>query len=77
MRLTETDLNMVCNRLSIKTAHKYAIINKKDNNWYWTLDIKNKENWKIDTLATYLTTREAFEYLRAFYRGIDFYLSNQ
>jgi len=77
MRLTETDLNMVCNRLSIKTEHKYTIINKKDNSWYWTLDIKNKENWKIEPIATYLTTREAVDFLRAFYRGMDFYLSNQ
>lgn len=72
MRLQEYDLTMACNRMLIKTAKKYAIIPTKSEYWYWSLELKNKDTWELESIAWSLTLREAYEYLRAFYRGLEY-----
>ena len=71
MRLQESDLTMACNRMLIKTNKKYWIIPTKDQYWYWTLELKNKDTWELERIAWNLTLRDAYEYLRAFYNWIE------
>ena len=72
MRLQQQDLENYCKAMLWKTNKKYSIVCGKGDYWYWKLVLKNNETEVTETITSGLTLREAHEYLRAFYRGLEY-----
>lgn len=72
MRLTNDDLLISTKTMARMTNNKYEIIATKSQYWYWKLEIKNNENWATELLTWWVTTREAYEALRAVYATFRF-----
>ena len=51
-----------------KTEGKFSISPVKTSYGYWSLEMLNNQNQEITHLRGGLTLREAYEFLRAFYR---------
>lgn len=54
-----------------KTDGKFTISPVKNNYGCWSLDMLNNETKEIEHLHGWLTLREAYEFLRAFYKGLE------
>lgn len=72
MRLTTDDLLSSAKTMSRITKNKYEIIATKSQYGYWKLEIKNNEDWTTERLTGGITTREAYEALRAVYATFRF-----
>lgn len=72
MRLQKEDLISYCNAMRRKTDWKYNLIAEKSDYWFWKIAIQNNENWESEGLTSGLTLREAHEFVRAFYRGLEY-----
>lgn len=72
MRLQKNDLESYCNAMRNKTDSKYGIIPHQNGFWSRTLEVINNETQEKETIVSMVTTREAYEYMRAFYRGMEF-----
>ena len=73
MRLLQNDLISYCQCMDWKTNKKYKLNANKNEYWNRIIEIVNNENWEIERLAWGLSLREAYEYLRAFYRGMEYW----
>ena len=71
MRLTEFDLTCYCNAMDKKTDWKFSISPVKTSYGDWSLEMLNNQNQEITHLRGGLTLREAYEFLRAFYRWLE------
>ena len=54
-----------------KTEGKFSISPVKTSYGYWSLEMLNNETNEIEKLQWGLTLREAYEFLRAFYKGLE------
>lgn len=54
-----------------KTEWKFTISPVKTDYGYWRLDLLNNDTQEIEHLQGGLTLREAYEFLRAFYRWVE------
>lgn len=54
-----------------KTDWKFSISPVKTTYWNWSLEMLNNQNQEITHLGGGLTLREAYEFLRAFYKGLE------
>ena len=72
MRLQPRELESYCHSLARKTENRFTLKPSKSQYWYWKLDIVNNDTWEEIWLASSLTLREAHEFVRAFYRWLEY-----
>lgn len=72
MRLQKEDLISYCNAMRRKTDWKYNLIAEKSDYWFWKIHIQNNDTLESEMLTCGLTLREAHEFVRAFYRGLEY-----
>lgn len=78
MRLTKDDLIKMTRRLTEYSNWKYSIIpHRSESGGYRRLDLFNNQNPGYEIVGVQLTTREAYEFLRGFYRAYRFLSDNQ
>lgn len=71
MRLMEDDLKSFCTIMSDRTNKKYSIEATKYEYWR-RLELINNETKERERITSMLNLREAYEYLRAFYKGMNY-----
>jgi len=54
-----------------KTEWKFSIIPTKTDYWYRRLDLLNNETGEVEKIGWTWTLRETYEFLRAFYKGLE------
>lgn len=72
MRLQANDLLTYCNAMNRKTEWKYTMNAEKSDYGYWRLELVDNTTWESERLISGLTLREAHEFLRGFYRGMEY-----
>jgi hypothetical protein len=73
MKLLPNDLITYCKAMNTKTNWKFSITPVKDDYWYWKLELINNSTNEVDILWWWMNLREAHDFMRAFYRWLEYY----